>query len=533
MAVLKNNEYKTTFWGAKNEFITGLDPLGLQNTSVAAYSYLLPGVTNLTNRIRYYGLYCWLFEYYARHIRETDPQKQNNFIRKAELMMALIMKSKNPDFSQVTGSRFAGNLISGNSNDFYDLEANAVKTGNNKTYWKFSSGAFGQYYAGAMHEIGLTMRNDNGNFICTNETHHNRITGVDVARAFEENVDKQLRSTFIQNITSGRLPVDQIDELYQGFALNNIVKGSSEWSIYCDFLIQEDHPLLDISEESQITYHRKNTIEHLLESIQFLNEFNGWEDFTRFTYSNKDVLKESTEDTLPVWYIYHLNELWHYGAGTVFWGMLDMLDQKFNLVQLPLFVNAISNEIISFLAERFEVNKTSSLHEAIGKISVSENTIHWEIEKAIKEKYYGASAGLGMALIFSIYNSNKDVQEPLQQLVYTEGIGRDGNILEMLNFIEQFQGSLEKFVNDFILRNIIYRHQFVALRKTGGGTQSTLKFLLEENNLRHIESFTPQFTSPRLNAVLRILGDLGFIDSDFNVTNDGEHFLKTQFNGNS
>jgi hypothetical protein len=31
----------------------GLDPLGMQNTSVALYQKLLPGVSNVTLRVRY------------------------------------------------------------------------------------------------------------------------------------------------------------------------------------------------------------------------------------------------------------------------------------------------------------------------------------------------------------------------------------------------------------------------------------------------------------------------------------------------
>ncbi|MCP1835705.1 hypothetical protein J2R76_004045 [Bradyrhizobium sp. USDA 4532] len=38
----------------------GLDPLGMQNSSLALYQTLLPGVGNVTLRMRYYGLYAWL-----------------------------------------------------------------------------------------------------------------------------------------------------------------------------------------------------------------------------------------------------------------------------------------------------------------------------------------------------------------------------------------------------------------------------------------------------------------------------------------
>ena len=78
MALLKNNEFKTNVWNLKNYFITDLDPLVLQITSKPSYIHLLSGITNLTNRIRYYGFYCWLLEYYAKHIRETEPK--NNMI---------------------------------------------------------------------------------------------------------------------------------------------------------------------------------------------------------------------------------------------------------------------------------------------------------------------------------------------------------------------------------------------------------------------------------------------------------------------
>ena len=86
MSIFKNNEYKTIVWGSKNNFITGLDPLGLQITSEATYAALLPGVTNLTNRIRYYGFYCWLLDFYAENIRDTNQQTQNNFIRKSSIV---------------------------------------------------------------------------------------------------------------------------------------------------------------------------------------------------------------------------------------------------------------------------------------------------------------------------------------------------------------------------------------------------------------------------------------------------------------
>lgn len=48
--------YKQPFWAENSGFMTGRDPLGIQNSSITVYGRLLPGMTNLTLRIRYYGL---------------------------------------------------------------------------------------------------------------------------------------------------------------------------------------------------------------------------------------------------------------------------------------------------------------------------------------------------------------------------------------------------------------------------------------------------------------------------------------------
>ncbi len=43
------------------------------------------------------------------------------------------MKSKDPEYSQVTGSRFAIEMIQNVATTYYDIEKNAVKQGDNPT----------------------------------------------------------------------------------------------------------------------------------------------------------------------------------------------------------------------------------------------------------------------------------------------------------------------------------------------------------------------------------------------------------------
>ena len=50
----------------------GLDPLGMQNSSINLYQTFLPGISNVTLRMRYYGLYAWLNRAYGQNIGDTN-----------------------------------------------------------------------------------------------------------------------------------------------------------------------------------------------------------------------------------------------------------------------------------------------------------------------------------------------------------------------------------------------------------------------------------------------------------------------------
>jgi len=525
MGILKNNEYKTIVWGAKNNFITGLDPLGLQITSEATYAALLPGVTNLTNRIRYYGFYCWLLDFYAENIRDTNQQTQNNFIRKAELLMAILVKTQNPNFTQVTGSQFAVNLIEGKTETAYNLTEGAVKEEDKTTYWKFSSGAFGQYYAGAMHEIGLTLRNDEGNFICSNKNHHDLITGSDLAKAFEKQLNKEAKETFIASVNEGELKEEDIAILHSNFGVDMIDVTSEEYALYLEILSQIDHPFEDIMEESQISYHRKNTIAYLLQQASEEKSFTNWGDLINNNYNNVDIENESNI-TLSLWYFFKLNELWLFGAGSCLWACLMEMELKSTPTHIQSFISQMVNKSETYLKDNFNISVDESFQLEITKLNIDDTKETEIIRQNVKTKDVDEVLGKGIAMIGSIYNHNKKHIDKLKDLSQSISANRDGNVLEFFAVMDLFQGTFKEFLQLLLQRHIIYRHQFVAIRKTGNGTQSSLKFLLEENYVRGLDIFAPFYSSPRLDALIHMIQDLSLIDNNKAITSKGINYLK-------
>ena len=106
MAQYKVSDISNVYWACNDGFKVGRDPMGIQNSSIATYGCILPGLTNLTGHIRYYSLYCWLLSEYDEMERngETEDIHQYNFIRRAELVMAFIMKDI--DIRAVVGANF-------------------------------------------------------------------------------------------------------------------------------------------------------------------------------------------------------------------------------------------------------------------------------------------------------------------------------------------------------------------------------------------------------------------------------------------
>lgn len=93
---------------------SGLDPLGMQNTSVALYQRLLPGISNVTLRIRYYGFYAWLSAVYARRIGDTNPKTWQRFVRRAEALYALAAQTRGGE-GGIAGILWAQRKLAGSS----------------------------------------------------------------------------------------------------------------------------------------------------------------------------------------------------------------------------------------------------------------------------------------------------------------------------------------------------------------------------------------------------------------------------------
>ena len=132
---------------------SGLDPLGMQNSSINLYQRLLPGISNVTLRMRYYGLYAWLAAVYARRSRSTDIRKWQQLIRRAEALYALAAVHGR-DEAGVSGSRWARRKLAASSGRVSFAE-HSDPDGVGAPYLQQKWGAYGAAYGSQVFEIGV------------------------------------------------------------------------------------------------------------------------------------------------------------------------------------------------------------------------------------------------------------------------------------------------------------------------------------------------------------------------------------------
>ncbi|NBW99292.1 hypothetical protein EBR03_06940, partial [bacterium] len=298
MGKLKSGSYILPFWGKKG-FIKGRDPLGMQIASLTTYSILLPGLTSLTRRIRYYSFYCWLLEQYAQVEGHTDPAVFRRFIRRAELIFSFGMTICFPDSPAVVGNLWAEADLKKNrdyTEDFIVDIARGADIGSDRTYWKNFLGAFGQYYLGSLVSLDLIeeRRGNSGVYICTKK-------GEQLSAAFSQAIDNTEKQIFLKAVKNGKITIAELRSAVTPISLDAIIPLSEEWSLLKNILLAPDHP-------SNSTSFRRSTISDF---ITFIKKGKAEEVdlFSEEVYET--VLKKGFESATPCekgWFIYQLNE---------------------------------------------------------------------------------------------------------------------------------------------------------------------------------------------------------------------------------
>ena len=169
-SIANKNTHVVPFWGKESDLKVGLNQLGIRNVAEQLFVTLLPGLNNVSARIRYYSFYCWLLCKFYEGRNEADKKTFVTYIRKSELLSALIHATVSEMSEGIPGIQYAQDHYP-KGTVLYNLHSGIYKDDGSTqhTYWAMSGGVFRQYYSASLVEF-------DGNPLCWGKLSHREMS---------------------------------------------------------------------------------------------------------------------------------------------------------------------------------------------------------------------------------------------------------------------------------------------------------------------------------------------------------------------
>ena len=317
--------------------IDGLDHLGIQIVSVNLYQAMLPGLTNVTERARYYAFYAWCIHRYAQDgPPERSRQNWIQWLRPLDFAYAVACGAHDQavqgDASAVVGADLATKLLKGKSPSA-TVSIRSSTSVNEKgrpdadAYFKNAQGGFGQYYRAPLRDLGLVREHAERVWPDVALTH-------DSGRVLAASLDRQQGFKALLEIArTGRATVMEFAEVGARVHPRSIRNGSDEQSVLRSVFLGTDPDVCRGQRVEQLEWRRQSLrlMLHYLHRAEVIDDAPDYE----FRWACvADALPNGKRWTPPAefttvrnaWGTYQRNDVLNYALECLLWVTLDLLE---------------------------------------------------------------------------------------------------------------------------------------------------------------------------------------------------------------
>jgi hypothetical protein len=502
----------------------GLDPLGMQTGSINIYQRLLPGISNVTQRMRYYGLYAWLARTYARESGDTNPKNWQRCVRRAEALYALVAQNMGGE-TGVAGVEWASRTLGGTKGTAIDFAA-AAEPGSEQYYLKQKWGVYGLAYASQLFEIGVFAEAKAHTIPVPSEAIGDRL-----AQSFADALPG-VADAFFATVREGSVSLAALDK-YVAMVPSGIAKNSDERACYEDILFAK------AGLERPQDIDRRRSLMLALALTQQLGRVPGVFDVRWMLYAGYDSSQRPLQ--LPTelqaqrwrWWVYQANDLLHICYEALLKYSLDILGEYPAGISLSRLIGETATRILSA-----SDGKPADWHSFLALQPPPDNCllpddrtgeVYLQRELMRKMRLDGVSAPedawLAVKLLAVLHNrvcgTPKNPKDELGQL--DPGLVR--SLVTELRFLDEHQREkFSVFLARLIEERVIRRHLWVGLRKFRYQGDYTFLIETDDGRVRRRAMDGPVFTNPRLGPALAFLRDIHLI-GDQGLTARGEKLV--------
>ena len=526
--------------------IRGLDHLGVQAPCVALYSQLLPGITNVTDRARYYSFNPWLIRSFEKRYRDHSIDEFQRVLRRAECLFALIAIRHARVVDDGDEGRHGSGMVGRftllripENEESIALDEYAGLEGP-KRYFKNRLGGLGQYYIGPLRDLRVLDYTSERNRSLPG---YDKVRGAALAEAFGNGVPED---AFFRVLERSRMRWSDLDGL-EDFCPCRLPHSGPERAQLLDlFFARSDR------HQSPESANRRASLALILDLVSRVTQPNGypWERVFRASAYSQTLPDGRPWEVDPSlvraqggWATYELNELLSLSLQALFAAVLRTVerDQSGRLQSTEVAGDVCSDLLPS--TQEFRKRRLADvildLSSNLPPLGAWPDDAHeiqrgWRILKAgAKLETPSVLVEEGTRVLLTLLARGID-ENPYGEFEF-EPDYFDAREVHLVSFQKAWQSTwsdmtVEQWVRWLAVHWGVQRHLGVALRKLRGERRDTFRIRPLEQELRVIEVPSPAATVPRLGNTIQILRDLGLINLDDDgwprLTNDGHEELE-------
>jgi hypothetical protein len=493
----------------------GRDHLGMQAPSVALYAALVPGITNVTLRARYYSFYAWLAEQYAHRVGSTDKSVWVWFLRRAEALLALSSCAASSDgrCEGVGGVRWAERTWADRAGRATLDFGTPAEPGASPHYLDAREGAFGQAYWSSLRGLGILESVDAHDVPVPSSAWGERLAG-----GFASSVGAH-GEQFLELVSRGYASAEELKEVGEALSPDAIPNPSVERTALVELLLGPDTSAVPSNA-------RRESLELILLAARELKRRPDTDEVRWLLYAGQTPAGErvavppSLTTAREHWVAYHANELCHVAVEAFLAELLRILAEK-----TPTPVDEAVRQVVDLASAGWD---GASTWKAL-RTSTSPPTNPASPEDAASERALSARVmrGLGgagdrltaavrlLATLDARWSDPADAVARVFGSTTELGMRFKGTIVHVLRFFrEREDGPIDQLMAEFVQRWVIERHLSVAMRKLRNQGKETFHFELLDGGLCRRRTTGPVFTNPRLSTALQFLQDVSLLDTD-------------------
>jgi hypothetical protein len=504
-------------WVEPSTFSYGRDPLGFQAASVRMYRELVPGLNNVTNRLRYYSYYCWVIMTYQQTQHSNVEARWKRFIRRAEAFYVLASQlAREEKDSALAGANWVGRLRENGIPASIELSryTDRLDGKGRGQYLRARFGNFGQFYKRTMTEVGMLVPSDRIPAV-------SRPRGEQLANAFAQSVGTRNCQLITKVLVDGRVRKKDAQSIGVVIHPGAIDPNSIEMKLLREFLLA-----ITPDKSAENSAARRSSAWLMLDLLRKGVSLNDRTSLRRAFYDRRlpgNLPYEVIGRTIDKWRAYQANEICH--LALELW--LNAIALRLRSSTTRLSPDILITQLLSAafgeraLSGKWRDWATRTCSEQINQDELLESVIEAHARFTVENT---AALAAATKLLGSLWVRWGSGAEGVFSEAVRQGVGNRslGGVLQTLN--ECQSRNVDEAIIILVKKHVIHGHLLVAAIKLGAAGQSTYRFMLTDGELSDGVVADYGYTNPRLNNLARFLRDAQLCDRD-QVTAAGLRFL--------